>query len=96
MRFAHPLALSVFATLLSACAGNVSNVTVAECQENLAGAYEDLKFARAVGGQDRVEYAAAVTLIAEAKSQIEHGEYQNCVDTIQRAREYINLSAKPL
>ena len=78
---------------LYACAGNPNSKIANQCRNGLADAYEKLDYAKVNGFSGTVEYSKAASLLAAASIQEEFGKYPNCVDKVNRAREYIKRSS---
>ncbi|MFO7604376.1 MAG: hypothetical protein R6X06_11270 [Gammaproteobacteria bacterium] len=84
--------LCLLGLVLGACAGNPNSTIAHQCEQGLKIAHEELDFANAKGFSGTVEYTKAVSLLGAAKIQYEFGKYPNCVDKVQRAREFIKRS----
>lgn len=84
----------LFVFMLFACAATPASSAAISCREGLAAAYQELDFAKAKGLDGTVEYAKAASLLGAAKIQEEFGKYPNCIEKVERARRYIDLSVK--
>jgi hypothetical protein len=97
MRDMRTLVITASMLLLAAtagCAGNPNSSLAAQCEDGLKVAYRELDFAKANGLDGTVEYSKAAGLLTAAKVQQEFGKYPNCIEKVQRAREYIVKSRK--
>ncbi len=83
---------ALFFLSLTACAGNPNSPAARQCEQGLKTAYQELDLARAKGFDGTVEYTKAAGLLGAAKIQNEFGKYPNCIDKVQRARQYIKKS----
>lgn len=94
MNFLHLKILLIFTLVLSACAGNPNSGAANQCRSGLSTAYKELDFARAEGFSGTVAYTKAASLLGAAKIQEEFEKYPNCINKVQRAREYIKRSRR--
>ena len=89
MRIATVSVLVLFVGAAAGCAGNPNSSEAARCDNGLRVAYRELDFAKANGFGGTVEYSKAAGLLTAAKVQQQFGKYPNCIEKVQRAREYI-------
>jgi hypothetical protein len=95
MRKFFIVASTVLLAATAGCAGNPNSSLATQCEDGLRVAYRELDFAKANGFAGTVEYSKAAGLLTGAKVQQEFGKYPNCIEKVQRAREYIVKSRKP-
>lgn len=88
------LIILVVPFLLIACAGNPNSSLAAQCERGLSVAYKELDYAKSKGFDGTVDYSKAASLLAAAKIQEEFGKYPNCIDKVNRARQYIIKSQR--
>ena len=89
MRTSTLAILTFFLAAAAGCAGNPLSSQADRCENGLRVAYKELDFAKTAGFSGTVEYSKAAGLLTAAKVQQEFGKYPNCIDKVQRAREYI-------
>lgn len=90
--YSHGILIFISIIMLSACAGNPNSKKANQCRNGLSKAYDELDYAKVKGFDGTVEYSKAASLLGAAKIQEEFGKYPNCIDKVQRAREYIKRS----
>lgn len=87
-----PVLLFVTIFLLVGCETNPLSKSAKQCQRGLKEANKELDFAKAKGFSGTVEYTKAATLLTGAAIQYEFGKYPNCINKVQRARQFIKNS----
>ncbi|WP_028486332.1 hypothetical protein [Thiomicrorhabdus chilensis] len=88
------LIVSLFMFLMAGCASNPNSSLAMQCENGLDIAYKELDYAKANGFDGTVEYTKALSLLSAAKIQQQFGKYPNCIDKVERAREYIKASQR--
>lgn len=87
--------LAVFALvlpLLAGCSGNPNSSLAKQCSDGIDVAYSELNLAETQGFSGSVSWAKAASLLTAAKVQYEFEKYPNCIEKVNRAREYITHS----
>jgi len=79
---------------LAGCAGDPLSSAADRCRQGLDTAYKELQQADAEGFSAAKEYTKAMALLSAAKVQEEFGKYPNCIDKVNRARQYIRRARK--
>lgn len=75
--------------LLASCAGNPDSGAARRCSGGLDAAYGELERAKVDGFNGTVEWSKAASLLTAAKVQYEFGKYPNCIEKVNRARNFI-------
>lgn len=88
------LVLSLFTLLMAGCASNPNSSLALQCENGLKTAYQELDYAKTNGFDGTVEYTKAAGLLSAAKIQQQFGKYPNCIDKVNRAREFIKASQR--
>ncbi|WP_237260717.1 hypothetical protein [Thiomicrorhabdus immobilis] len=88
------LIVSLFTFLMVGCAGTPNTSLAMQCENGLNIAYKELDYAKTNGFDGTVEYTKAASLLGAAKIQQQFGKYPNCIDKVERAREYIKASQR--
>jgi len=84
------IAAALILTALSACTGEREERGLrTACEGGLDIAYRELNQAEADGFSSSVKWTKAASLLAAAKVQEQFEEYQNCVEKVAQAREYL-------
>ena len=94
MRFLVVTVSTLLLVVTAGCAGDPSSSQATQCENGLSVAYKELDRAEADGLGGAVEITKATSLLGAAKIQSEFGKYPNCIEKVQRAREYIVKSRK--
>lgn len=77
--------------LLSACSQERGDVGMGPaCAAGLDAANRDLEQAKVDGLSGSVKWSKAASLLAAAKVQEQFEEYQNCVQKVGKARQYLS------
>lgn len=94
MKLFHRNLLLISILVASGCAGNPNSGIANQCRSGLSTAYKELDLAKVEGFGGTVDYTKAASLLGAAKIQEEFGKYPNCVNKVQRARQYIKRSKR--
>lgn len=83
---------AAFCLSLGACA-RMPHVSQAEaCANGVDRAFAELGDAKANGFSGTVSWVKAASLLSAAKVQQQFEKYPNCIDKVNRAREYIRMA----
>ena len=82
------------ALLLPACSGNISSDYALQCSDGLKTAEAELEDAKVKGFSSTVAWTKAANLIIAANVQKQFEKFPNCIDKVQRARNYIQASQR--
>ena len=92
MKYTTHILSALVATTVIGCAGNPNSSLARQCDNGLSTAYAELDYAKTKGFSGTVEYTKAASLLGAAKVQSEFGKYPNCIDKVNRARDFIKKS----
>lgn len=89
------MSMIIFAALVMAsCSGNISSDYALQCADGLKAAEAELEDAKVKGFSGTVAWTKAANLIIAANVQQQFEKFPNCVDKVQRARNYIRASQR--
>lgn len=80
------LSLGLF---LASCTGSDPQSLAPACRNGIDQAYNEFEQAKADGFGGAVSMTKAGSLLAAAKVQEQFEEYENCIEKVNRARQYI-------
>ena len=93
MKTANALLLSTALCLsLGACSSMPRANLAQACASGLDQAFTELDDAKAKGFSGTVSWVKAAGLLSAAKVQQQFEKYPNCIDKVNRAREYIRMA----
>lgn len=82
------------AAILASCTGSDPQSQAPVCSNGLDRAYREFEQAEADGFGGAVGMTKAASLLAAAKVQQQFEEYTNCIEKVNRARQYIRQARK--
>lgn len=83
---------SAFCLTLGACSSMPRTDLAAACASGLNRGFTELDDAKAKGFSGTVSWIKAASLLSAAKVQQQFEKYPNCIDKVNRAREYIRMA----
>jgi len=93
-RTAFLLITAAFCLGLGACGSKPRMSQAERCSNGLDRAFAELDGAKASGFSGTVSWVKAASLLSAAKVQQQFEKYPNCINKVNRAREYIRMAKR--